>query len=304
VVKEPVVYLNGQLLPASQVHLAIWDAGIVQGATVAEMTRTFRKRPYRLDDHLDRFFRALGIMQIDLGLSKTELANVSLELLAHNGQLVDDTAELGLVHFVTAGEYATYAIGPVRAGPTVCVHTFSLPFAQWADNMRRGTRLITPSIRQVSPQCWDPHVKCRSRMHYYLADKEVRRIDPDASALLLDLAGNVSETNSGNFFMVERGTLVSPTLANTLPGISRAVVIELASTLGIPFVERDIPISVAEHADETFLSSTSYCLMSVTKLNDAILGNGQPGPTYRRLLAAWSQRVGVDIERQIVTGAK
>ena len=51
---EPLVYLNGRMVPASQAHLAIYDAGIVLGATVTEMTRTFRLEPFRLDDHLDR----------------------------------------------------------------------------------------------------------------------------------------------------------------------------------------------------------------------------------------------------------
>jgi branched-chain amino acid aminotransferase len=298
---EPLVYLNGQLVPAVQAHLAIWDAGIVQGATVTEMTRTFHKQPFRLDDHLERLFRGLRRTSMDIKLSKAELTDISLELLAHNSRLLDDAAELGLVHFVTAGEYPLYAVGrPPRLAPTVCVHTFPLPFAQWTHKMQTGTHLITPSIRQVPPQCWDATMKCRSRMHYYLAEKEVQRTDPEASALLLDLAGHVTETNSGNFLMIERGVLVSPTLDNTLPGISRATVLELAGELGIPFIERDIPVSAAQKADEAFLSSTSYCLMPVTKINGMPIGNGRPGPVRRRLLTAWSQRVGLDIERQLM----
>ncbi len=243
---ESLVYLNDHFVPASQAHLAIWDAGVVQGATVTEMTRTFSKQPFRLGDHLDRLFRALHTTRMDIGLSKAELTDISLELLDRNGRLLDDKAELGLVHFVTAGEYALYAVGrPPRTTPTICVHTFALPFARWADKLKHGTRLITPSIRQVPAQCWPPSMKCRSRMHYYLAENEVHLSDPQASALLLDLAGNVTETSTGNFLMVSRGVLVAPTLENTLPGISRATVIELAGELGIPFVERNISVSTA-----------------------------------------------------------
>ena len=301
---EPLVYWNDRIVPVSQAQIAIWDAGVVQGATVTEMARTFHKQPFRLGDHLDRLFRAIDRTGMDIALSKEELTAISLELLAHNGRLVEDAAELGLVHFVTAGEYAVYAFGrPPRTAPTVCVHTFPLPFARWADKMQKGTRLLTPSVRQVPPQCWDPGMKCRSRMHYYLAEKEVHHTDPDASALLLDLAGNVTETNTGNFLMVKGGVLISPTLANTLPGISRATVIELAGELGIRFAERDIPVADAQSADEAFLSSTSYCLMPVTKINDAAIGEGRPGPVYRRLKTAWSRRVGLDIERQILDGS-
>ncbi|HTI51889.1 MAG TPA: aminotransferase class IV [Planctomycetaceae bacterium] len=303
---EPLVFLNRSLVLASQAHLAIFDAGIVLGATVTEMTRTFRHEPYRLDDHLDRLFRSLKYTRMDIGMTRDELASVSRELVAHNAKLVDRDDELGLIHFVTAGEFPTYAGSAGRAArttPTVCAHTFPMPFELWAPKLDAGAHLVTPSIRHVPPQCYDPKMKYRSRMHYYLADKEAQLVDPDASALLLDLAGNVTETSGANFLIVERGTIVSPTLVNTLPGISRATVIELARKLGIPFVERDIQVHSVMNADEAFTASTPYCVMPVTKINGVSIGDGRPGPVWRRLLAAWSELVGVDIERQIREGA-
>jgi branched-chain amino acid aminotransferase len=306
-VNEPLVYLNGQMLPASQAHIAIYDAGIVLGATVTEMTRTFRQRLYRLDDHLDRLFRSLRYTRMDIGISKGDLAKISQELAANNARLLEEGGELGLIHFVTAGEYPTYAgmAGrQARTTPTVCAHTFPIPFELWAGKMQTGAHVVTPSIRHVPPQCYDPKMKYRSRMHYYLADKEAQLVDADAIALLLDLDGNVTETSGANFLIVERGTIVSPTLRNTLPGISRATVIELAGKLGIPFVERDIQVHSVMNADEAFLSSTPYCLMPVTKINGVALGDGKPGPHYRRLLTAWSEAVGMDIARQVVEGAK
>jgi branched-chain amino acid aminotransferase len=140
-------------------------------------------------------------------------------------------------------------------------------------------------------------------MHYYLADQEARLVDPDAVALLLDLDGNVTETSGANFLMVERGTIVSPTLANTLPGISRDTVIALAARLGVPFVERDIQVFSVINADEAFLASTPYCLMPVTRINGLPIGDGKPGGVYRRLMEAWSREVGLDIEKQICEGA-
>ena len=303
---EPLVFLNRNLVPASQAHLAIFDAGIVLGATVTEMTRTFRHEPYRLDDHLDRLFRSLKYTRMDIGMTRGELAAVSRELVAHNAKLVDREDELGLIHFVTAGEFPTYAGSAGRAArttPTVCAHTFPMPFELWVSKLDTGAHLVTPSIRHVPPQCYDPKMKYRSRMHYYLADKEAQLVDPDASALLLDLDGNVTETSGANFLIVERGTIVSPTLVNTLPGISRATVIELAKKLGIPFVERDIQVHSVMNADEAFTASTPYCLMPVTKINGVPIGDGRPGPVWRRLLSAWSELVGIDIERQIREGA-
>ena len=303
---ETLVYLNGNLVPASQAHLAIYDAGVVLGATVTEMTRTFQQVPYRLEEHIDRLFRSLKYTRMEIGTSKTELAAMSRELVAHNARLADPQDELGLIHFVTAGEFPIYAGSAgrgARTTPTVCAHTFPIPFEFWAGKLQTGAHLVTPSIRHVPPQCYDPKMKYRSRMHYYLADKEAQLVDPDAAALLLDLQGNVTETGGANFLIVERGVIVSPTLVNTLPGISRAMVIELAGKLGIPFVEKDIQVHSVMNADEAFTSTTPYCLLPVTKINGVTIGDGRPGPVFQRLLAAWSAEVGVDIPRQILEGA-
>jgi branched-subunit amino acid aminotransferase/4-amino-4-deoxychorismate lyase len=240
---------------------------------------------------------------MDVGLSPSQLGDISRELVAHNAELLPPGDELGLIHFVTAGEFPVYAGSAGRTAdtnPTVCAHTFRMPFELWAEPMRRGQHLVTPSTRHVPPQCYDPKMKYRSRMHYYLADLEARQADPSASALLLDLDGNVTETGGSNFLIVERGTVVSPTTRNTLPGISRATVIELCGRLGIPFAERDFQVYNAVNADEAFTSSTPYCLMPVTRINGVPIGDGTPGPVFRRLLDAWSEDVGLDIRAQIL----
>jgi branched-chain amino acid aminotransferase len=307
IVTEPLVYLNGRMLPASEAHLKIYDAGVVLGVTVTEQMRTFHQRLYKLDEHLDRLWYSLRSARIAIGLARGELSAVSQELVAHNAKLLGDASELGLIQFVTAGEYAAFAGLPspaVRAGPTICVHTFALPFERWARNLQVGARLVTPSIRHVPPECYDPKMKYRSRMHFYLADREAQQLDAGAAALLLDLHGNVTETAAANFLILESDAIVSPSPVNILPGISRATVIELASKLGIRFLERDLLVGDALNADEAFTTSTSYCLMPVTKINGVAIGNGKPGPVFGRLMEAWSREVGVDIAEQIVEGAK
>jgi branched-subunit amino acid aminotransferase/4-amino-4-deoxychorismate lyase len=302
-----LVYLNGRMVPVSEAHLPIYDAGVVLGATVSEQSRTFHHRPYKLKEHLDRLYGGLRYTGLDIGLSLEELAAISQDLVAHNAQDLHPEDELGLIQFVTAGELAAYADmagQPPRTGPTVCVHTFPLPFERWARQLQTGGHLVTPSIRHVPPPCYNPHVKYRSRMHFFLADREARLVDPEASALLLDIHGNVTETGAANFFIVERGTLSSPTLANTLPGISRATLIELAGKLGIPFVERDIQLPPVLDADEALTTSTPYCLLPVTRINGSPIGTGKLGPVFRRLIDAWSQEVGLNIEKQILERAK
>jgi branched-chain amino acid aminotransferase len=306
---EAQVYLNGRNVPASQAHVAIYDAGLVMGATVTEQTRTFHHKAFRLEAHLERLFHSLAGVGFEINLTQDELAAVTLDLIERNAPLLPPGGELGVIHFVTAGEVVAYAgfergwqdpfytaqPAPSAGEPTVCVHTFPLDFRRWTAAMREGAHLVIPSIRQIPPRCIDPAIKCRSRMHYYLADREARAADPAASALLLDLNGHITETSSANFLIVERDTIVSPTLNETLSGISRATVVELAERLGIQFTERDLLPSDAVRAEEAWLTSTPYCLLPVTKID----GIAKPGPLFRRFITAWSELVGLDIERQV-----
>jgi branched-subunit amino acid aminotransferase/4-amino-4-deoxychorismate lyase len=301
---EPLAYLNGELLPAGSVALPVYDCGLVLGATLTELVRTFHHRLYLLDEHLDRLCCGLAHLRLDAEVTRRDLEAAATAVIQHNAGLLDSSDELGLVVFVTPGDYPTYSPrAGARRGPTVCAHTFPLPFELWAERIRRGQHLVTPAVRQVPRACYGIAMKHRSRIHYHIADLEVRAKGPLAVPLLLDLAGHVTETPTANFFMVERDTLVSPRAGDILPGISRGVVIQLAAELGMPFVERDILLDSVPRADEAFTASTPYCLMPATQINGQPIGAGTPGPVYRRLLKAWSRWVRVDIEQQILAGA-
>jgi branched-chain amino acid aminotransferase len=116
--------------------------------------------------------------------------------------------------------------------------------------------------------------------------------------VLLDIHGNIAENKGGNFFIFADGMLKTPVTSNVLAGISRATVLELAADLGIPARECDIQPYDVYTADEAFFTSTPYCIMPATRFNGLPVGDGQVGPVARRLLAAWSERVGVDIVAQ------
>jgi len=300
---EPVVYLSGRMVPASQASVKIYDGGIVLGATTTECTRTFKHKLYRLEDHVARLYRSLKYMRLDIKMSQEDMMHVSEEVRERNVKLLKPEEDLGLIHFVTPGEFKVYAgsaAGGPPPAPTVCVHTFPMPFYVWADYFRTGAHCWTPSIRHIPPQCIDPKMKYRSRMHYFLADGETHAADPKAVTLLLDLDGNITETSGANFLIAKDGAVLSPTTRNILPGVSRQVVIEMCADLGIPFIERDLQVHDVVNADEALLSTTPYCLAPVTKINGIPIGKGAPGLMFKRLIERWSQLAGLDIVAQIM----
>jgi len=287
----------------SEARLTVFDLGIVLGATVTEMTRTFRHEPFRLDDHIARLYRSMKHCRFDPGFGPRKMRRLTMRVLEHNVALLPTAGELGMVHFVTAGQnlaYAGAAAGSVKLGPTVCVHSFPLRMSWMKEHFTKGVHVVTPSIRHVPPMCVDPKMKNRSRLHFYLADNETHLVDPKATSLLLDLAGNITETSGANFLIVRNQAVLSPTLRNILPGISRQTVKELCAESGIPFIERDLQVYDVVNADEAFLTSTPYCIAPVTRINGIQIGNGAMGPITRRLLDAWSEKVGLDIVQQIM----
>jgi branched-chain amino acid aminotransferase len=303
---EPYVYLRGEFLPASQAHIAIFDASVVLGATVTDLCRTFNQVPFRLDDHVARFYRSCKYARITPPISAEATTEVAQELIRRNSALLQPGEELALVQFISPGEFRVYAGAAGGAGdmaPTYCMHTFPLPFRFWSHFFTAGVHVVTPSIRHVPPQCVDPKIKCRSRMHWWLADQETHLVDPKAVSLCLDLEGNVTETSGSNFLIYTGKEIVCPSRRNVLRGISVETVAELCGELNIRFVERDFQVYDVINADEAFLASTPYCLAPVTKINGLTIGAGKPGPVLQQLLDSWSKRVGVNITEQIVSAA-
>jgi branched-subunit amino acid aminotransferase/4-amino-4-deoxychorismate lyase len=136
-------------------------------------------------------------------------------------------------------------------------------------------------------------------MHYYLADKRAREIEPGSRALLRDLEGFVTEATTANLLVYFRDVgLVSPPKGRILPGISVGVIEQLAEELAIPFSHRDLTIDDVAMADEALLTSTSPCVWPVTRLNGKPIGSGKRGPIAEQLLKSWSKLVGLDIEAQ------
>ena len=301
--KEQWVYLKGEMVPAGQAHIAIYDAAVILGATVTDLARTFGQQLYRLEDHVRRFYRSCKYARITPKETLDETVRVCRELAARNASLLDSGEELALVLFISPGEFAVYAGSAGMAGerePTFCIHTFRLPFEMWRAYFTEGVHVVTPSVRHVPPQCVDPKIKCRSRMHWWLADQETHLVDPQAVSLCLDLDGNVTETSGSNFLIVKEGTVISPSPRHILRGISIETVADLCGELGIPFVERDFQVYDVVNADEAMLATTPYCLAPTTRINGLPIGNGKPGEIFARLIEAWSERVGLDIVGQVL----
>lgn len=292
------MYLNRQLTPASQGAISLFDAGFTLGATATETLRTFRGEIFRLPEHLQRLRHSLEIARLPVKESLEDIAEIAGRVVDHNRRLIDPGDDLSVSIFVTPGQ-TSLSPEDWLAIPTVGVLAYPLEFRLWAHRYEEGVSLVVTSIRQIPATCWPPELKCRSRMHYFLADREAHRIEPVSRAVLLDQEGFVTEASTANVLAYfEKEGLVSPPIADVLPGISLQVVSELAGRLGIKFTHRKMLPEDLARADEAFLTSTPNCILPVMRFNKKPIGDGKSGAIFQKLLAAWNEMVGFDVAEQ------
>ncbi len=289
----PIAYFNGEWIPHDQLRLPIDDLGFLLGATIVERLRTFQAKVFRLEDHLERLRHSLQIVGWDAERLVSQVAAATVELLRRNATQIAPGDDWNLVIFVTPGRT------PDAAQPTVCVHGYPLPFADWADKFQTGVETVVVDVRQVPENCWPSELKCRSRLHYYLADRQAAAKAPGARALVLDQDGYVGEATTANIVAHFPGSgLVTPPQEKVLHGVSQQVLFELADGLEISHARRNFTPAELADADEVFLTSTSVCMLPVVRIDGQAVGQGAPGPIYQRLLAAWGEQVGTDIPAQ------
>ncbi|HXD87074.1 MAG TPA: aminotransferase class IV [Urbifossiella sp.] len=330
---SPLAYLNGRLLPFAEAALPLADAGFAFGATVVDNARTFRHKLFRWPDHLARFRRDCQTCYIPLQQSNEQLTATADELISHNASLLPPGGELQLVTFATPGPLALYGtagswvapasnrcetdstgwkpVSPSKA-PTLGMHTYPLPFARYRRFFTEGAVLAAAGFQSSArADALSPTVKHRSRLSWWITEQRLRDPEspfykPGAVAVMMNGSGP-GDTAIGSILSVADDSVIAAEEGSVLESISVRVVAELCADMGIPFRRRPLD-PVAENEDaikEVLLAGTGFCLAGVREfaLREESRRYAWPGPIYQKLLAAWSELVGVDIAQQFLDGA-
>ncbi len=299
-----VVFFNGEFVHESEAKISIYDSALMFGDMVFEMTRSFNKVQFKLEDHVDRLLAGTKILRIPLQMTRHEIIAACLETVEANEHLFSDNDEHRLMIDVSRGLLGIYEeVDGLTPGPNVIIADFPLRWtvAGMGRLFDDGINAVITSQRAIPASLMDPKIKNRSRIFYLMANIEAAQVAGDRNwALLLDTDGFVAEGTGDNFFIVKDGTVISPEGRNILRGISRAYIMdEICPKLGIPVVERNIEPYDVYTADEAFMTGTPFCALPVTSLNGLPIGSGNVGPVFDQLLATWGDKVGINIPNQI-----
>lgn len=298
--REPLVYVNGELVPASQATVSVFDRGFRWGDGVYEMARTFNGKIWKLREHLDRLYWSLQYTRIDPRIDIDDLEAATLDLVETNFQR-SGPEDVGVTHIISRG-----VVEPTRKAdmpPTVVIYTEPLAFGMYAKWYKDGIRMITPATRRTPPQSLSPKAKISNKMNHMVADFEAKAVDAEALPLMLDYDGNVAESSGANFLFLRGGTIYIPNRRHVLGGITMESVLEIASTLGFKAEEGDYTPFDVYKADEAFMTTTPSHIAPVVSLNGIKIGAGAPGPVFQQITQAWSDIVGIDIVDQAMAYA-
>ena len=239
----------------------------------------------------------LSFARIDPKIDAEEMINISEETINKNLHLLDDVGDFLIHQFITRG-FGRRAAAAVD--PTVCVRINPIDFERYPiEKYYSGGHCAITSILSYPNESIDPKVKNYSRMNFNLAELEANDIDEGSFPILKDQFGNITEGIGYNVFIVTDGVLRTPSDKAILQGVSRSMEFDLAERLNIKVLQEDLQPYDVYTADEVFMTSTPFCVLPITVVDNRKIKDGNPGPIANQLLAAWSEVVGLDIVDQV-----
>ena len=280
------IYIDGQFFPRTDAKVSVMDSGYLLGDGVWEGIRLYNNHLIHLEKHLERLYEGAETIQMDIGVSKSEMKSALEKTLKKNEMISDVHIRL----IVSRGIKSTpYQHPKVTIGhPTIVI----IPeYKKPSPGLKiEGITLGTVStIRNNLTQ--DPRVNSLSKHNCIAACIEADNMGVD-EGLMLDPDGYVSTCNSTNFFMIKGNEVWTSNGQHCLNGVTRHSVIDICKKKQIPIKEKQFSINEVHEADEVFVTGTFAGIIPVRSVDGNTIGNGTRGPLTEQL-QTWYE---IDIE--------
>ncbi|BCM92170.1 branched-chain-amino-acid aminotransferase [Abditibacteriota bacterium] len=285
---ELQIYLNGELVPAHEAKVSVYDHGFLYGDGVFEGVRVYNRRIFRHDAHLERLYRSAKAIWLTPPMSMAEMKVATEKTVAAN------KIENGYIRAIFSRGFGDLGLDPRKCPtPTTVIIADAIKLYP-PEVYEEGMDVITVATRRSRPDVLNPAIKSLNYLNNILAKIECIRAGVPECIMLND-QGMVSECSGDNIFIVHqdlRGRLelrTPPVSAGILEGITRDAVIQLAEKLGISVAEKDLSLFDIYNAKEAFLTGTAAEVVPVTRIDMREIGDGKPGPITGQLMQAYAE---------------
>ena len=273
-----MVFLNGKFMPIEEAKVPVLDRGFIFGDGVYELVPVYSRVPFRLDEHLARLERSLELVRIRNPYTRAEWRDILLEVIRK--QPFEDQ---GVYFQVTRGVAKRDHAFPKDAVPTVFVMANPLVTPP-KELVERGAAAVSA----VDDRWLHCDIKSISLIGNCLLRQRSAEVGATETILFRD--GKLTEASSSNVFVVKDGVLYCPPKDHLiLPGITYDVVIEIARSREFQLEVRAVSEAEVRNADELWVTSSTKEVLAVTTLDGKPVGDGRPGPLFRRMHALYQE---------------
>jgi len=285
--RTALCWINGEIIPAHQASISVFDHGLLYGDGIFEGLRFYHGKTFMLQEHLQRLRQSAEAIALQLPYTLSQLSGAIDQLVQ---AYPADTGYLRLV--VTRGP-GSLGIDPAKCSePNLFIIADELSVVN-TQHHDQGIRLHVAETRRTPAACLDPAIKSLNYLNNILARIEANQAGMD-EALMLNMDGYISEGSVDNLFIIRDGKLYTPAPEDgLLVGITRSIIIDIAAEIGIPCLQQSLQLDDLHAADECFLTGTGAELISVRQLGQHIYR-----PLASPLLPAIRQGFRQRIERE------
>ncbi len=273
-----IVYLNGEYLPLEDARIPVMDRGFIFGDGVYEVIPVYSRHPFRLNQHLARLQNSLDGIRLANPHTPAQWEGMIRAIVGRA-----EWEDQGVYLQVTRGAAPRDHAFPRKARPTVFIMPGPLPTPA-AELVETGVGAVTAADNR-----W---LRCDIKATSLLPNVLLRQLAVDAGCAetLLIRDGFLTEGAASNIFVIREGQVLAPPKSHfMLPGITYDVVLELARSLELPHQVRPVSEAEVRGAQEVWLTSSTKEVLAVTRLDGRPVGEGCPGPVFKRMHAAYQE---------------
>ena len=282
------IYLNDQLVDASEAKVSVFDHGLLYGDGIFEGIRLYDGCVFKLEAHLERLEYSAKAIMLKMPWSRQEISDAVCDTCRANG-LKD-----GYIRLVVTRGVGSLGLSIKNCDTPqliVIADKIQLYPPEFYD---KGLAIITVPTRRCNPAALQPTVKSLNYLNNILAKIEAQHLGYH-EAIMLNDQGYVAECTGDNVFVIHKGELITPSAsAGALKGITRDTALEIADELGIPWREANMTRYDVWVADELFLTGTAAEIVQIVEVDARRIGDGKPGTITAKFLEAFRRRVCVD----------
>ena len=285
---EPLIYLDGKLVPKSEAKISVFDHGFLYGDGVFEGIRIYSGNIFRLREHLVRLYESARSIMLEIPLTMEEMEEATVETVRANN-LQD-----GYIRLVVSRGAGDLGLDPANC-PKPCVVIIADQVRLYPQELyEKGMEIVTVPTRRNRVDALNPKIKSLNYLNNVLVKLEAKRAGV-LEALMLNSEGYVCEASGDNVFIVKNGRILTPPgYLGALEGITKNVVMELARKLGYDVREEPFTLHDVYVADEMFLTGTAAEVIPVVNVDGRVIGVGQPGEITKQLITAFREIVTKD----------